>query len=154
GAVEVGERPVDQLQLDFTAGDVGVAGGETLVQPGKGQADFGGHAGLVLLDDARLVAPGQKLRVPRHIGDEGIHFFGAVPDEDGLVDCFHRIGTACATDCIEAMRPQLLEPWPPRNKTPPPALPTTRRPPTTISSKNASRPAWSWRVGKSNPCAK
>jgi hypothetical protein len=85
---------------------VGVAGGETLVQATEGQADFGGHAGLVLLDDARLVAPGKKLRVLGHIGDQRVHFFGAVPDEDGLVDCFHRIGTACATDCIEAMQPQ------------------------------------------------
>ena len=32
------------------------------------------------------------------------------------MDGFHRIGTACATDCIEAMQPHLTAPWPPRKQ--------------------------------------
>jgi len=51
-AVEVGERAVDQLQLHLTPRNMGVAGGEALVQASECETDFGRHAGLVFLDDA------------------------------------------------------------------------------------------------------
>src|SRR4030095_14790506 len=125
-----------------------------LMERAEGQPHLRRHAGLVLLDHLGTVAPGQELGILRDIGHQGVHLVGAVPDQDGLVNGFHSMGTACATDCIEAMQTSPDSPWPQKNKTPPPGSRTTRRPRTTISSRNASRPAWCSKDGRSSRCAK
>jgi len=80
--------------MNLAPGHMGIARGEALVDAAEPETDFGRHAGLVLLDHFGAVAPGEELGVSRHVGDQGIHLFGAVPDQDGLVDCFHRMGTS------------------------------------------------------------
>ena len=63
---------------------------ENLADSAEGDAYLGLHAMLVLLQDRRVVAPGQELGIPGDIDDQGEHFLGAVPDENGFVDGFHR----------------------------------------------------------------
>ncbi|MNW13015.1 hypothetical protein D3C71_2108510 [compost metagenome] len=86
------EWTLDQANGDAPAGFVGVAGDEGFLQTTKRHPYFRGHALRILLQDARMVAPGQEIGVMVHIRHQRIHFFGAVPDEDGFVDCFHGNG--------------------------------------------------------------
>ena len=66
-------KSVREGKVQLTDGYVVIRNGEVFI--------IGQHAGLV--------TPGQKGRVIGHIGDQREHFFGAVPDEDGLVNGFH-----------------------------------------------------------------
>ena len=57
----------------------------------QANADLGHHALGGGLLDAGMVAPGQKFGVAVHSGHQPEHLFGAVPDQDGLVDILHTI---------------------------------------------------------------
>ena len=87
---------------------VGPANAGEAEQAAKGNADLGLHAVGILLQNPAVVAPGQELRVLGHVRHQGEHFFGAVPDEDGFVDCFHgdgrlEWGARDDNDCREAL---------------------------------------------------
>ena len=82
--------------MHLTARHMAVAGGEALAHAAESQAYFGRHARGIFLNHTCLIAPGKELGVLRHIGDQRVHLLGAVPDENGLVDTLHRIGTVCA----------------------------------------------------------
>ena len=57
--------------------------------------DLGRHSIVVPQCDAGMVTPGQEFRIRSDVNHQRIHFFGQVPDQDGLVDGFHRMHT-CA----------------------------------------------------------
>src|SRR6185312_3395750 len=161
--VEPGKRSLDQRHADLTARHVVVAGHEHLADAAERNPDFSRHASVRRLDHAGMIAPRKELGIECNIGDQGEHLFGAVPDQDGLVYCFHRMQGS--RNCRHALRAALTSPtfvpictpWPknptPQRKNPPGSL-ITKKPPTTTSSRSASRRGWCWKAGKSNRCAK
>ena len=68
-----------------------VARDKALLEAGHGNADFGHHAIWRVLKHTAEIAPRQELRVILALDDELVHFRRAVPDENGFVDCFHRM---------------------------------------------------------------
>jgi hypothetical protein len=74
-----------------------VAGGEGLADTAEGNAHLGLHAGRLRFQHGCMVAPGQKLGVTRHVGDQGEHFFGLYQIRTDLWTCFIQTGFAAGT---------------------------------------------------------
>ena len=88
-AVEVGERPVDQLHVHLAPRHMVLRVVKVWWMPPKAMPISAFMPCVVLLEHRGVVAPGQELGILGHVGDQGVHLLGAVPDEDGLVDGFH-----------------------------------------------------------------
>jgi hypothetical protein len=89
GALEFGERAVDQLDAHFAAVSVAVASRERVAQAAFGQRQARGHAVVVAFDDLGLRAPRQERRVVLDRRDELVHLARRVPQQDGALDVLH-----------------------------------------------------------------
>ena len=91
---QVTERPLEQPHIDTAAGRVVIAGRKRLAHAAYGKIDARRDLVTLRLQDLRIAAPGQKLRVGINVADQIEYFPGSIGHQRGAIDGF-QVEFAC-----------------------------------------------------------
>ena len=92
GAIEDLERPVGERHINAGRTFLSITRVEELLDPFEMNMDLGIEQRIGLLEHLHAATPRQKLGIVLHAGDQIVHLFGRVAEQDGFMDVCHVFG--------------------------------------------------------------